>query len=116
MPDVLIRDDPPLYGASMSKGVTSCLFGRAFCEGLAHSLDDPVEKFAPALAGTFYGRVAIRDALDMTAGDRALYSNSPPRVGGDTNRDYNFPVLRQGVPVVEALRGFGVRDRARGFA
>ena len=101
----------------MPKDVTSCLFGRAFCEGLVQSLDDPVEKYAPALAGTFYGRAAIRDALGMTAGYRALHSNTAPRGGRDTNRDYNFPVLRRGVPVVEALRGFGVRDRAaRGFA
>ena len=107
-----IPEDLPLYGASMSKSITSWLFGRALCEGLVQSLDDPVEKYVPTLAGGFYGRVSIRNALDMTAGDRVLYSNPAPRGGRDTNREYNAPVMRRGVPVVAALRGFGVREPA----
>lgn len=107
-----IPEDVPLYGASMSKSITSYLLGRALCEGHIQSLDDPVAKYVPALGGTFYGGVAIGDALDMTSGDRVLYADSRARGGRSQNREYNIPVMRRGVPVVDALRTFADREPA----
>ena len=112
-----IAEDLPLYGASMSKSITSVLLGHALCEGLVRSLDRRIEDHVPELAGTFYGRARIGDALDMASGDRMLYADGARRGGKATNREYNFPVMRRGVGVVEALRGFRARQpAARAFA
>lgn len=53
---------------SMAKSVTSLLVGIAQAKGLIASLDDPAEKYAPALAGTPYGATRLRHLLTMTSG------------------------------------------------
>ena len=53
---------------SMAKSVTSLLVGIAQAKGLIASLDDPAEKYAPALAGTPYGATHLRHLLTMTSG------------------------------------------------
>ncbi len=105
-----IRDDLPVYGMSMSKSITSYLLGRALCQGLVQSLDDPIKKYVPALDGTFYGDVALRDALDMASGDRKLYSDSSARGGPSAWGDYITPIFQKGVPIVEAMRALGNRE------
>ena len=112
-----IADDLPLFAASMSKGVTSYLLGRAHCDRLVASLDDRIGKYVPALTGTFYGNARIRDALDMASGDRFLYANSARRGGRAQNREYVAPVMRHESSVIAALRAFGNREPAeRAFA
>ena len=105
-----IRDDLPVYGMSMSKSIASYLLGRAFCDGLIDSLDDPIKKYATALEGTFYGNVTISDALNMTAGDRKLYSSTSPAGGGSDRKEYMNPLFRKGVPIVDAMRALGNRE------
>jgi CubicO group peptidase (beta-lactamase class C family) len=53
---------------SMAKTVVALLAGIALKEGKIASLDDPAEKYAPALKGTAYGPVAIRQLLRMSSG------------------------------------------------
>ena len=53
---------------SMAKSVTSLLVGIAQAKGFIASLDDPAEKYAPALAGTPYGATHLRHLLTMTSG------------------------------------------------
>ena len=104
-----IDDDLPVYGMSMSKSITSYLLGRALCERLIDSLDDPIKKYVPALDGTFYGDAKIRHALDMTSGDRELYSVGSAWSGTDAWKDYLIPVVRRGIPIVDAMRKLGNR-------
>lgn len=105
-----IVNELPVYGLSMSKSITSYLLGRALCEGLVRSLDDPIKKYVSALNGTFYGDATIRNALNMTSGDRKLYSDSSNRGGPRVWQDYVAPVAQKGVPVVDAMRALGNRE------
>lgn len=102
-----IGEDLPIYGMSMSKSITSYLLGRAFCDGRIDSLDDPMEKYVPALEDTFYGQVSIRNALDMTSGDRKLYSKKSRKAGSDWKR-YVIPVVQKGLTILEAMRALGM--------
>ena len=112
-----IREDLPLFGASMSKSITSYLLGRAHCNRLVVSLDDRIAKYVPALADTFYGNARIGDALDMASGDRFLYANSTRRGGRAQNREYVAPVMTRRSTVAGTLRRFGVREAdERAFA
>lgn len=53
---------------STGKSVTSTLVGIALAEGLIDSLDDPLTRYLPALIGSAYDGVSIRDALQMLSG------------------------------------------------
>lgn len=53
---------------SMAKSFLSALFGVAVEKDLIDSLDDPVTKYAPELAGSAYAGVAIRHVLHMASG------------------------------------------------
>ncbi|TYO88204.1 serine hydrolase domain-containing protein [Oceanicella actignis] len=53
---------------SMAKSVTATLIGVALAEGAIDSIDDPADKYAPALAQGAYGGVSIRDLLHMSSG------------------------------------------------
>src|SRR6056297_3685336 len=53
---------------SMAKSLLSALFGIIEAEGAIDSLDDPVTKYAPQLAGSAYDGVSIRHVLQMTSG------------------------------------------------
>lgn len=55
---------------SMAKSVVSTLVGVALAEGRIRRLDDAVSDYAPALRGTAYEGVAIRDVLQMASGVR----------------------------------------------
>ncbi len=52
----------------MPKIVVSILFGIALDEGRIGSLDDLTEQYLPALSGTVWGRVSIRNLLRMSSG------------------------------------------------
>ena len=53
---------------SMAKSYVSALFGTLLTDGTIASLDDPVIKYAPALAGGAYGDATIRNVLNMASG------------------------------------------------
>jgi CubicO group peptidase (beta-lactamase class C family) len=53
---------------SVAKSFLSVLFGIVQAEGAIASLDDPVTKYAPALAGSAYDGVNIHDVLTMSSG------------------------------------------------
>ncbi len=64
-------DDPALrtrISWSVAKSFLSVLFGVVYEEGAIDSLDDPVTKYAPELAGTAYDGASIRDVLQMSSG------------------------------------------------
>lgn len=53
---------------STGKSVTSTLVGIALAQGLIGSLDDPLTRYLPALVGSAYDGVSVRQALQMTSG------------------------------------------------
>ena len=53
---------------SMAKSITSIAVGMALAEGKIASLDDPVAKYVPKLAGVPYGETSIRNVLRMSTG------------------------------------------------
>lgn len=55
---------------SVAKSVTSTLVGAAIRDGYIKSLDEPVTKYIPDLAGGGYDGVTIRQILTMTSGVR----------------------------------------------
>jgi CubicO group peptidase (beta-lactamase class C family) len=55
---------------SMAKSVASTLIGVAMQQGLIASLDDPVGKYVPALRGSAYESVSLRNVLRMASGVR----------------------------------------------
>lgn len=55
---------------SVAKSYLSALFGIVMAEGQIASLDDPVTKYAPDLAGSAYDGATIRNVLNMASGVR----------------------------------------------
>jgi len=53
---------------SVAKSYLATLFGIAVENGEIASLDDPVTKYAPAMAGTAYDGATIRNVLNMASG------------------------------------------------
>lgn len=53
---------------SVSKSMASFLIGVAYEEGAIKSLDDQVVRYVPALKGTAYDGVTIKNALEMSSG------------------------------------------------
>lgn len=53
---------------SIAKSISSTLVGAALQDGLIRSLDDSVTRYVPALAGSAYEGVTLRDVLMMSSG------------------------------------------------
>lgn len=53
---------------SIAKSITSTLIGIAIAEGRIGSLDDPVTRYVPSLAGSAYDGVSVRHVLMMASG------------------------------------------------
>lgn len=53
---------------SMAKSIASTLVGVALVDGAVSSLDDPVVRYVPALKGSAYDGVSIRQILTMSSG------------------------------------------------
>jgi len=54
--------------ASMHKTVAAVLLGTAVADGRIRSVDDPLERYLPDLAGTARGRIPLRALLEMASG------------------------------------------------
>ena len=55
---------------SVAKSITSTLIGAAIKQGYIGSIEDPVTKYVPTLAGSAYEGVSIRNLLMMSSGVR----------------------------------------------
>lgn len=53
---------------SMAKTICALLVGLAVADGAIASIEDPAEKYVPALAGSEYGRTPLRHLLTMSSG------------------------------------------------
>ncbi|HVZ47944.1 MAG TPA: serine hydrolase domain-containing protein [Gemmatimonadaceae bacterium] len=62
--------DTRWHSFSVAKSVTSTLFGAAMKDGYIRSLDDSVTRYIPALRGSAYDGVTLRELLTMTSGVR----------------------------------------------
>jgi CubicO group peptidase (beta-lactamase class C family) len=62
------NDRHRLTSFSMAKTITSMLIGLAVADGAIASIEDPAERYVPALAGSAYGRTPIRHLLTMSSG------------------------------------------------
>ena len=69
---------------SMAKTVVGLAFGIAVEEGLIASLDDPVDRYVPALAETAWAQVPLRHVLTMSSGVRFEEIYTKP--GNDIDR------------------------------
>jgi len=63
---------------SVAKSITSTLIGAAVKQGHIASLSDPVVRYVPALAGSAYEGVAVRDVLMMASGVRWTETYTDP--------------------------------------
>jgi CubicO group peptidase (beta-lactamase class C family) len=85
---------------SVAKSITSTLVGAALEDGAIRSMDDKVSDYIPAMAGSAYDEVSIRQLLTMTSGvrwnedysdpnsDVARFNNHRPEDGVDALVDY----------------------------
>jgi CubicO group peptidase (beta-lactamase class C family) len=55
-------------GFSISKSLTALAVGRAICDGHIKSIDDPIQRYVPNLAGTAWGQASVKDVLRMSSG------------------------------------------------
>ena len=64
---------------SVAKSITSTLIGAALKQGLIASLSDSVTRYVPALAGSAYEGVTVRDVLMMSSGVQWNETYTDPR-------------------------------------
>lgn len=62
------KPDTRFISFSMGKSFTSTMIGMALEQGLIGSVNDALTRYLPALTGSSYGGVTIRDALQMVSG------------------------------------------------
>ena len=93
---------------SMAKSIVSLAVAMALTEGKIASLDDPVAKYVPKLAGNPYGETTIRNMLRMASGVpfKEVYD------GNDDNSKFNRIRLTQ--DSITALRAFNTREVEQG--
>lgn len=93
---------------SMAKSIVAIAIGMLLAEGRIASLDDPVARYVPELAGSGYGDASIRDILRMSSGVafKEVYDSQD-----DSHR---FSVLRAQADTITALRAFKTREAPAG--
>ncbi|NDG38718.1 MAG: class C beta-lactamase-related serine hydrolase [Betaproteobacteria bacterium] len=96
---------------SMAKTLVAMAIGVAVSEGKIASIDDPVERYEPALAATAWKGVAIRHVLNMSSGVRFDETYDKPNTDiAALSRTW----ARQGGGLLAALGRFQDRDAAAG--
>lgn len=63
---------------SVAKSFVSALFGIAVADGTIQSIEDPASKYLPALKGSAYDGVRLKDILQMSSGARWKEDYSDP--------------------------------------
>ncbi len=87
---------------SVAKSLTSTLVGAAVKDGFIKSVDDPVTRYIPELAGSAYDGVTVRQVLTMTSGVKWNEDYTDPN--SDVARMYAKPVPAGTDPTVAYLR------------
>lgn len=87
---------------SVAKSLTSTLVGAAVKDGFITSIDDPVTRYIPELAGSAYDGVTVRQVLTMTSGVKWNEDYTDPN--SDVARMYAKPVPAGTDPTVAYLR------------
>jgi CubicO group peptidase (beta-lactamase class C family) len=87
---------------SVAKSLTSTLVGAAVRDGFIKSVDDPVTRYIPELAGSAYDGVTVRQILTMTSGVKWNEDYTNPN--SDVARMYAKPVPAGTDPTVAYLR------------
>ena len=87
---------------SVAKSLTSTLVGAAVRDGFIKSVDDPVTRYIPELAGSGYDGVTVRQVLTMTSGVKWNESYTDPN--SDVAQMYAKPVPTGADPTVAYLR------------
>ena len=77
---------------SVAKALTSTLVGAAVKDGFIASIDDPVTRYLPALAGGTYDGVTIRHLMTMSSGARWNEDYTDPE--SDVARFYRAPITK----------------------
>jgi CubicO group peptidase (beta-lactamase class C family) len=95
---------------SVAKSWLSALFGIVMAEGHIASLDDPVTKYAPSLAGSAYDGSTIRNVLNMASG--VEFNEDYLDFWSDINRMGR--VLALGGSMDEFARGISTRYKEPG--
>ncbi|WP_448500648.1 serine hydrolase domain-containing protein [Sphingomonas sp.] len=96
---------------SVAKSFTSTLVGAAIRDGHIASVDDPVTRYIPDLAGSGYDGVTVAQLLAMTSGVRWNEDYTDPQ--SDVARMYATPVPAGTDPTVAYMRTLP-RDSAPG--
>lgn len=94
---------------SMAKTICALLIGLAVQDGAIASIEDPAEKYVPALKGSEYGRTPIRHLLTMSSGVRFREDYD----GVDDSAKLSRAILA-GTGGAGAVRQFNTRDVAPG--
>jgi CubicO group peptidase (beta-lactamase class C family) len=87
---------------SVAKSFTSTLVGAAIKDGLIRSVDDPVTRYIPELAGSAYEGVTVAQLLTMTSGVKWDENYFNPQ--SDVARMYAQPVPAGQDPTVAYMR------------
>lgn len=87
---------------SVAKSLTSTLVGAAVRDGFIKSVDDPVTRYIPDLAGSAYDGVTVRQVLTMTSGVKWNEDYTDPN--SDVARMYAKPVPNGTDPTAAYLR------------
>ena len=96
-----------MTGYSMSKSVTSLLFGIAMDRQLITSLEDRASKYAPFLAGTLHGETTLRSLLNMSSGVAAVHE--------EANRSiYPWALTERGSNIARTVAGWNARQEPEG--
>ncbi|RJF93069.1 serine hydrolase domain-containing protein [Sphingomonas cavernae] len=95
---------------SVAKSLTSTLVGAAITDGYIKSVDDPLTRYIPELAGSAYEGVSVKQLLTMTSGvrwnedytdpasDVASMYRDPPQPGVDQTIAYLKKLPREAEP------------------
>jgi CubicO group peptidase (beta-lactamase class C family) len=87
---------------SVAKSVTAILLGAAIQDGYIESLDEPVTKYVPQLAGSGYDGVNIRQLITMTSGVKWNEDYADPN--SDVARASSWPGEPGMNPLVSYMR------------
>jgi CubicO group peptidase (beta-lactamase class C family) len=102
-----IGPDTHWLSFSMAKSISSTLVGAALVDGSISSLDDSVIRYVPALKGSAYDGVSIRQVLTMSSGVRWDETYTDPK----SDRRKMLELQLKGKPG-ELLRYMGALPRA----
>ena len=89
-------------GFSITKSITSTLYGAAIRSGAIDGIDDPVTRYLPEMKGSAYDAVTIRNLLTMTSGVKWNEDYTDPK--SEVARMYGTPPDPGFDPIVSFMR------------